>query len=436
MELMNRARLLLIERDSSLRLMIERQLHRVERLNVEVAEEASVGVERALLGQSDIIITSLHMEDMPASHLLESLDSARPKPVVIAMAHPQRLEELDETTRKIPWASLTRPVTRAALDDVVLRALRHHQEQLCCSILPTQKGHRSQSSEMLSRRRKGSARPVRLGHYEVFEDIGQGPKGAVYRGIDRRNGDEVALRAIPRELVERLGKKSQWFERFTREASTAAAINHPHLSAILDHGFEEDQRCLFVVSELAPGPPLSQMLESGPLDVRVAVKLAYHVSTALTAIHNGGLAHRLLRPSNIHYDDREGAIVTDIGVANMLAWDLMPLRPRLDRGPYLSPEQIRLNRVDDRCDQYALGLILHECLTGRHFIEGDTPEQRMHLMLSQSGEVRLDAGLEEREQLEEILGKLLALSPEERFQGDGELQTSLKDCAHDLELEV
>lgn len=435
MVVMNRARLLLIEQDSSLKLMIERQLQRLDRLEVEIAKEASVGVERASLGQTDIILASLHMDGMPASHLLESLDSARPKPVIIATAHPRRLAELNESTRELPWAVLTRPVTRAALDDVVLRALRHHQEQLCCSILPASKGLRSQSTEMLTKRRKSNARPLRLGHYEVFEAIDKGPKGAVYSGIDRRNGDEVALRAIPRELVERLGKKTRWFERFTREASTAATINHPHLAAILDHGFEEDQRCLFVVNELAPGPTLEEHLERGALAPPLAVKLAHQVATALTACHSVGIAHRMIRPSNIHLDERQDAMVTDIGIATILAWDLMPLRPRLDRGPYMSPEQARLGRIDDRSDQFALGLVLYECLMGRHFLEGSSPSAKMHTMLNRPLTVKLDDELEEKDQLTEILEKLLAPSPEERFQGDGEMQTALKDCGLELGLE-
>jgi serine/threonine protein kinase len=290
---------------------------------------------------------------------------------------------------------------------------------------------------MLSHKRRGKAHPIRLGHYEVFESIGRGPKGAVYRGVDRRNGDEVALRAIPRELVERLGKKARWFERFTREASTASSVNHPHLAAILDHGFEEDQRCLFVVNELAPGPPLARRLEEGPLSVGAAVKLTFQVATALTALHNGGVVHRMVRPSNIHLDEKDNAVVTDVGVAGMLAWDLMPLRPRLvEGGPYLSPEQVRLGRVDDRSDQFSLGLILFEALTGRHLLEGDSPSARVHSLLSRPLGVNLDPNLEERQQLTDILEVMLAMSPEERFQTDGELQTALRDCGQDLGVEL
>ena len=433
---MNRSRLLMIEGDCTLRTMIERHLADLDRFEVEVADDAEAGVERSRLGRFDIVLASLHLSDMTPARLLESLASVRPPPVVIAIARPERAESLSAKRAASIWEVLALPFTRAELTDVVLRATMHHEAMSCRTIVPLAKKTRHRKGSSGTRRRKGTSRPVRLGHYEVVELLGGGAKGTVYHGLDKRNNEDVALRAIPRGLVERLDAGSRWFERFTREASTAAAINHPNLSAVIDHGFEEDQRCLFVVSEFVDGTRLVDLLKEGALPPARSITVAWHVSKALAAVHAGGFAHRMIRPSNIFIKEEDVAVVTDLGVANMLGWDLMPLRPRLDHVPYLSPEQVRFGRVDDRSDQFSLGLVLHKMLTGRHVFKGRSPSGKIHEMMRAPLKFSLPKDMEARTVLSELLERMLAPEPEERFQGDIELKAALKNCGEELGVEL
>lgn len=418
---------MLIERDCSLKLMLERHLRHLGRFEVEIAEEADVGVERALHGQFDIIIASLHLPDTSPTRLLEALAAVRPQPVLIALGWRTQLEALGEERVAALWGALPMPLTRAELTDTIYQALRHHQERHCRGIVPT----RQRGGEVLGRR-AAPGPPVRLGHYELNERLGGGEKGMVYRGVDRRSGDAVAIRAVPQVMVERLGAGPRWFERFTREASSASSVNHSHLSALLDHGFEERHGCLFVVSELAEGATLRESIEAEPLEPAAALKMGVQIASALSAIHTGGFAHRLVRPTNIVIDDLGEATLTDLGVAGMLAWDLMPLRDRLDRTPYLSPEQLRLGRIDDRSDQFALGLVLHEALTGAYCFDGDSPGAKVHQVMNERPKLALDPALEEREQVEELLERMLATNPEERFQGDAEVIAALERGAEDV----
>jgi serine/threonine protein kinase len=430
---MNRSRLLLIDRDCALRLMIESHLRRLDRFEVETADDAAAGIERARLGRFDLVLASLDLPGAPPARLLDALSLIRPAPALIATGLPATIDALDGARAGAVLEVLRLPFSRSTLADVVLRARRQQQEHLCRSVIPAAPKPRHQGST----RRKGGGAPVRLGHYEVSALLGAGPKGAVYRGLDKRSGGVVALRALPRDLVERLGGGSRWFERFTREASAAASVNHPNLSALLDHGFEEDQQCLFVVSEHAQGLSLSAKLsDKGRLPAAEAVTMACHVSNALAAVHAGGFAHRLVRPTNIIVDDEGRATLTDLGIANMLAWDLMPLRQRLDRTPYLSPEQVRLGHVDDRSDQFSLGLVLHEALTGRHCFKGKSPSAKVLEMSRRRAHLSLQDDLAHRDELTEVLQRMLAPDPDERFQGDAELKAALQGCAKSFGLEV
>jgi serine/threonine protein kinase len=428
---MNRSRLLLIEKDCALRLMIESHLRRLDRFEVETADDASVGIERARLGRFDLVLASLELAGMPPTRVLDALSTIRPAPAVIAMGTSATIDALDGSSTEAVREVLRLPFSRALLADVVLRARRSQQEHLCRTVIPPDPKPRHGAA-----RRKGAGHPVRLAHYEVLALLGSGPKGTVYRGQDKRSGAAVALRSVPRDLVERLGSGSRWFERFTREASAAASVNHPSLAALLDHGFEEDQQCLFVVSELAEGTPLSEKLAgAAALPAAAAVAMAGRVADALAAVHAGGFAHRLVRPSNILVGDGGQVTLTDVGVANMLAWDLMPLRQRLDTTPYLSPEQLRLGHVDDRSDQFSLGLVLHEALTGRHCFKGRSPSAKALEMVRRRAQIALPEGLEHRDRVAELLQRMLAADPEERFQGDAELKVALHDCASSFGVE-
>lgn len=429
---MNRSRLLLIERDCALRYMIEDHLRRLEAFEVVVVEEADIGVERARLGKFDLVVASLHVKDMSPSRFLDSLSVVRPLPLIIVVARPERLEELGSKQTNMIWETLRVPFSRSELGEVALRARRHQQDTLCRTVVPPPKKSKRRKGAKTTQRRKSGRRPVRLGHYEVSELIGGGGKGTVYRGMDKRNEEAVALRAIPREIVERLGAGNRWFERFTREASTAASINHPNLSAILDHGFEDDQRCLFVVSEFVEGTRLADRLAKESLSPEAAIEMTCHAANGLSAVHAGGFAHRLVRPSNIILDKQDRAVITDLGVAPMLAWDLMPLRQRLNQTPYLSPEQVRFGHVDDRSDQFSLGLVLYKALTGRHCFKGKSPSGKIHQMMKGPVKLTFPKGMKGRSSFSELLSRMLAPEPEERFQGDIELKAALQSCAEDL----
>ena len=186
------------------------------------------------------------------------------------------------------------------------------------------------------------------------------------------------------------------------------------------------------MSEFVEGTRLADRIAKETLSPAGAIELACHAANGLAAVNAGGFAHRLLRPSNIVHDENNRAVITDQCVASMLAWDMIPLRQRLNQTPYLSPEQVRFGRVDDRSDQFSLGLVLYKALTGRHCFKGKSPSGKVHEMMKGPAKLTFPKGMKGRSMFSELLSRMLAPEPEERFQGDIELKAALMSAAEDL----
>jgi YVTN family beta-propeller protein len=201
-----------------------------------------------------------------------------------------------------------------------------------------------------------------LGAYEVQARIGRGGMGEVYLARDTRLGRPVALKVLP----ERFAEDERFRERLLRESQLAASLDHPNVVPVYDAG-EVDGR-LFIAMRYVDGVDLKALLRaSGPLDPERAVAIAAQLAEALDAAHRRGLVHRDVKPSNVLLDqqgDRDHAYLADFGLT----------RSNRGAGPtdgqfmgtvdYVAPEQIRGDEMDGRADQYALGCLLFECLTG------------------------------------------------------------------------
>lgn len=425
------SRLLLIEKDWALRLMIEQHLRRGGLCEVEATDEAQSGLERAELGQYDIVMVSLELGGLPPARLLTALAAIRPAPLILAIAKPGSGKDLAPEVAALIWQTLPRPLSRPALSRAIGRAVVNLHQRACASLVsppPPKDGNGAAPK----RRRKPGAAGYRLGRYELRDCLGRSDKGAVYRGLIPASGRTVAVRVFPRDFLERLGRGQWWRDWFKREVSAASSVAHPHLAALIDHGATEDERCLYLVYDLIEGSSIKARIERGVLTPKEAVRMAFHITKALAAVHSVGFAHRLVRPSNIIVDNEGNATLTDLGIASVLAWDLIPLRDRLGAMPYLSPEQVRLSHVDDRADQFSLGLVLHEALTGRSPFGGDGPRARLRAILGDEPDLSLEGVAAARTELREVLRKMLARDPNDRFQGDAELKNALKGCAESL----
>src|SRR6266850_8020789 len=153
---------------------------------------------------------------------------------------------------------------------------------------------------------------TRLGPYEIQSALGVGGMGEVYRARDTKLNREVAIKVLPDSLVhdpERLA-------RFSREAQTLAALNHPNIAHI--HGFEDSTGVPALVMELVQGPTLADRIAKGALPIDEALSIAKQMAEALEAAHEHGIIHRDLKPANIKVRDDGVVKVLDFGLANAL----------------------------------------------------------------------------------------------------------------------
>jgi class 3 adenylate cyclase len=250
-----------------------------------------------------------------------------------------------------------------------------------------------------------------LAGYDIEDVAGRGGMGVVYRARDRALERTVALKVIAPELAE----DGRFRERFLREVRLAASLEHPHILPVYAAGNEDGQ--LYLAMRYVEGDDLGQLVRQDWLDPEAALTILAQIGSALDAAHTRGLVHRDVKPGNILLDAAHEAYLCDFGLARPTApgSGLTRTGELLGTPDYLAPEQIRAESVDGRTDQYALGCILYQCLSG----EAPFPrESELQLMWAHMFEEPPSAS-EKRPQLPSeldlVIAKAMAKDPQDRF---------------------
>ena len=252
-----------------------------------------------------------------------------------------------------------------------------------------------------------------LGVYEIEARIGRGGMGEVYLARDTRLGRPVALKVLPQRFAE----DERFRERLLRESRLAASLDHPNVVPVYDAG-EADGR-LFIAMRYVDGADLKAVLRrDGPLAPARTVAVAGQVAEALDAAHRRGLVHRDVKPSNVLLDqqgDRDHAYLADFGLTHSARADAPGDAQFAGTVDYVAPEQIRGDEVDGRADQYALGCLLFECLTGSLPFRQSSEVATIFAHLEEptpSASERRD-GLAPA--IDPVLARAMAKEPDERF---------------------
>jgi serine/threonine-protein kinase len=199
----------------------------------------------------------------------------------------------------------------------------------------------------------------RLGHFRVEAFLGQGAMGVVYLAEHLRLGRRVALKVLKPEL-----SGSELFrKRFVREARVAAQVEHENLVPIVEAG-EADGR-YYLAAAYIPGRTLDQRLGEGPLQLEELLRIMAEVGAGLDALHQQGLVHRDVKPSNILLDEGGKALLTDFGLTTGQAYTVLT-KPGQVVGTldYLAPELIKGETARPASDVYALGCVAFACVAG------------------------------------------------------------------------
>ena len=272
----------------------------------------------------------------------------------------------------------------------------------------------------------------RLGPYEVVAKIGEGGMGQVYRARDTRLGRAVALKVLAQSTSSNLSELT----RFEREAQAASSLNHPNIVTVHDIGTEG--ALSYIAMELVEGRTLRDLLSDGVPALETTLDVATQIATGLSKAHSAGIAHRDLKPENLMLTDDGIVKILDFGVAKPSravpekdydgtteAQDPTVAGAIVGTVGYMAPEQAKGLAADGRSDQFALGAILYELVTGHPaFSEGTRMETLSAIIRDDPvgvGEVVPDAP----SQLCAIVKRCLAKDPSERYASTSELRDDL-----------
>jgi serine/threonine protein kinase len=259
-----------------------------------------------------------------------------------------------------------------------------------------------------------------LGKYQIVQRLGSGGMGSVYEAVHRDIAKPVALKT----LAARLASEPAAQARFLREAASASRLTHPHVVDVTDFG--SDGGITFLVMELLRGEDLAAALarEPGGLSIAHTADIMLAVCAGVFAAHEAGIIHRDLKPPNIFLArgglDDVVPKVLDFGISKLLdeqmSQTLTGTGTVLGTTPYLSPEQVGGKAIDARSDQYTLGVILYECVTGRRPHEGET----LFAIMRSIADARFRRPRELRPEIppafEALILRAMSQDPERRFE--------------------
>ena len=206
------------------------------------------------------------------------------------------------------------------------------------------------------------------GRYEILEVIGTGGMAVVYKARCHRLNRLVAIKILKDEL----SKDEEFRNRFHGESQAVAMLSHPNIMSVYDVSTHDDAD--YIVMELIDGITLKQYMEKkGTLNWKETLHFAMQIAKALEHAHGRGIVHRDIKPHNVMVLKNGSVKVTDFGIARLMSQSNTLTKEALGSVHYISPEQAKGGRVDNRSDLYSLGVVMYEMMTGRAPYDGDTP---------------------------------------------------------------
>ncbi len=263
----------------------------------------------------------------------------------------------------------------------------------------------------------------RIAHYRIVEELGRGGMGVVYKALEESLNRYVAIKVLGAHLAA----DQDYVKRFVREAQAAAALNHPNIIQIYGIGEEGGEH--YFAMEYVDGVSLQELIRrEGRIPNPRAAAIVLEAAKGLAAAHDRGIIHRDIKPANIMID-RQGMVkIADFGLALRPADQTRITASGLLMGTpgYLAPEQCLDGEVDRRTDIYALGVTFFEALAGRPPFQADSPASLIRKIVDGEAPDIAELAPDVDEETREILARMMARDPGERYQTCYQLAADLK----------
>jgi len=267
-----------------------------------------------------------------------------------------------------------------------------------------------------------------IGHYRIIEKIGAGGMGEVYLAEDTKLDRKVALKFLPLHLCQDADCRA----RFTREAQAAAQLDHPNVVSVFEVG--EFQGRPFFSMQHVEGQSLKEVLSGKPLSLDRILEIGIQVCEGLQAAHEKGITHRDIKPTNILIDSHGRARIVDFGLASIMGSDhLTKTGSTLGTIGYMSPEQVRGDKVDHRTDLFSFGVVLYEMITGHAPFKADSEAATLHAITNDKPELLARFRREIPVTLQTMIDKALDKNITTRYQHADEIAADLKSVRRGLE---
>lgn len=279
-----------------------------------------------------------------------------------------------------------------------------------------------------------------FGHYEILKKLGIGGMGEVYLALDKKLDRRVAVKI----LNERFSRHETNLKRFIREAKAASSLNHPNILII--HEIGEAEGTQYIVSEFIEGATLRELIELATLELPAVLDVSIQIAGAFVAAHSAHIVHRDIKPENIIVRPDGYVKVLDFGLAKLLEQQKSFInsegetikRNETAQGiimgtvNYMSPEQAKGERVDERTDIFSFGAVIYEMICGKTPFAGNSMSEAFANLIKSEPIPLSQIVADVPKELERIVLKTLRKSKDERYQSMKDLLADLKEVKEDL----
>jgi len=390
------ARVLVIDDDKLIRGFLQSALH-MQNYDTETAEDCDQAKKILADKHFDLILCDINLPGMSGNEFLPFCKQNYPDTEIILITGQPGIDDAVHAVKDGAFDYLPKPIAVEKLYDRVKAAL-------------------------LEASQKNTMGDSPAAGYKIVRNLGAGTMGVVL--LVRKNDNYYAMKIL-RSVGDMDSDKN--VKRFMREADILAQINHPNIVKIFEYGLSPKENVPYFIMEFVDGNPLNEHITAGDLSIKDKLVIIKQIASALAFIHEQGILHRDVKPANIIVMDDKTVKLTDFGIARIAESELTITHEMLGTPAYMSPEAFNAAREkDQRSDIFSLGTICYELLTGIKPFSGETIAELMDSIQHEKPIEPMRIAPEIRPYVQDIMAKMLAKSPEDRFSSAAEVLRALE----------